>query len=85
MAENKNTKEFTSSQGNKYTFQKVMPSEWIDVMDEVENNKESQRRTLYTKTLENIVVQPKVTLDDFEDYGELEEVVQAANRFQRGK
>jgi hypothetical protein len=82
---NSKTKEFTSEAGNKYTFQKVSPVAWLDIMDEVEAAQGKQRRTLYPKVLENIVVQPKMTLDDFEEYAELEEVVTAAVRFQRGK
>lgn len=87
MAETKKskTKEFTSESGQKYTFQKVAPVEWLDIMDEVEANKEKQRRKLYGAVLENIVVQPKMALEDFEEYAEMEEVVTAAIRFQRGK
>ncbi len=79
------TKQFTSEKGNEYTFQMVDPVPWMDIMDEVEANKEKPRRTLYPKVLEEIVVQPKMKLDDFETYAEMEEVVTAALRFQRGK
>lgn len=81
-------KEYTSENGLKYTFQKVSPMSWLDMMDEVESNPKNQRRTLYPKVLENIVVSPKLTVDDFEErggFGELEEVVSAAVTFQRGK
>lgn len=82
----KNTKEFKSeTTGAKYLFQKVSPASWLDIMDDVEAVKEKQRRRLYSAVLENIVVQPKVTLDDFTDFAELDEVVTAAIRFQRGK
>lgn len=87
-ATNKNIKEFTSESGEKYTFQKVRASKWLDIMDEVEANEEHRRRKLYPAVLENIVVQPKLDVDDFDDRGgfaELEEVVSAAIRFQRGK
>lgn len=82
---NKNQKDFTSKSGTKYSFQKVTPVAWLDIMDEVEANKEQQRRKLYGATLENIIVQPKMALEDFEDYAEMEEVVTEAIRFQRGK
>ncbi|MEK4131989.1 hypothetical protein NYE67_20455 [Solibacillus sp. FSL W8-0474] len=87
---NKNIKEFTSEIGNKYTFQKVKSSAWLDIMDEVEANSDKSRRHLYPAVLENVVVQPKLKVDDFDEdgrggYAELEEVVTAAIRFQRGK
>ncbi len=79
------TKEFTSKQGNTYTFQKVDPVPWMDIMDSMEANKEQPRRTLYPKVMENIVVQPQMKLEEFEDYAEMEEVITAALRFQQGK
>ncbi len=82
---NKNIKYFTSENGNKYTFQKVKPMAWLDIMDDVEANKEHTRRKLYPAVLENIVVNPKLSIDEFDDYAELEEVITAAIRFQRGK
>lgn len=86
MAENKKTKTHTSKVEKKeYLFQKVAPSNWLDIMDEVDENKASRRRSLYTAVLENIVVQPKVKLDDFEDSAELDDVVLSAIRFQQGK
>jgi hypothetical protein len=81
---NKKQMEFVSKfSGEKYIFQKVSPAAWLDIMDEV--NAEKRSRKLYDLTLENIVVQPKKTVDDFEDFAELDEVVTAALRFQRGK
>jgi len=81
-----NIKQYTSTILKKnYTFQRVSPSAWLDILDKVDNNKENKNRTLYSEVLENIVVQPKLTLDDFENSGELDEVVKAAINFQRGK
>lgn len=81
-----NIKTHTSTvTGDKYTLQKVKPSAWLDILDDVENNKENKNRTLYTKVLENIVVSPKKTMDDFTNSAELDEVVKAAISFQRGK
>ncbi|KAB7635284.1 MULTISPECIES: hypothetical protein [Bacillus] len=68
-----------------FVFQKVAPSTWLDIMDEVDENKATRRRSLYSAVLENIVVQPKMKLDDFEDSAELDDVVLAAIRFQQGK
>lgn len=86
MAENKKTKKHISKVEKKeYLFQKVAPSTWLDIMDEVDENKSSKRRSLYSAVLENIVVQPKVTLDDFDNSAELDDVVISAMRFQQGK
>lgn len=80
-------KEFTSEiTGNKYIFQKVTPIEWLDVLDEVEDgDKKKKRRRLYGAVCENIIVQPKMELNDWEDFAEMDEVVTAAIRFQQGK
>jgi hypothetical protein len=80
---NKNIKEFTSANGTTYTFQKVSPVAWLDIMDEIEGA--GQRRKLYGSVLENIIVQPRMKLEEFTDFAELDEVVTAAIRFQRGK
>ncbi|MDR4987160.1 hypothetical protein RGU74_27065 [Bacillus cereus] len=86
MAENKKTKKHISKVEKKeYLFQKVKPSNWLDIMDEVDENKGSKRRSLYAAVLENIVVQPKVTMDDFDESAELDDVVISAMRFQQGK
>lgn len=86
MAKSKNTLEFTSEEGNKYTFQKVAPVEWLDIMDEVEDGeRKGQRRRLYGLTLENVVVAPKKQMSEFDTFAELDEVVAAALRFQQGK
>lgn len=84
MAEKQKT--FTSDiTGKEYVFQKVTPVAWLDAMDDVEEHKGRKRRKLYAYVLENIVVQPKMKLDDFEESNELEEVVKAAIDFQSGK
>lgn len=86
MAQDKNLKDFTSKSGKQYKFQKVAPVEWLDILDEVEDGeKKGQRRRLYGAVTENVVVQPKLKLDEFEDYAELDEVVTAAIKFQQGK
>lgn len=88
MAENKNTKtkqHISKVEKKEYLFQKVTPSTWLDIMDEVDENKSTKRRSLYSAVLENIVVQPKVTLDDFDNSAELDDVVVSAMRFQQGK
>lgn len=80
------TKKFTSEiSGTEYTFQKVSPVDWLDILDEVEGDKKGQRKRLYGQVFEHIVVQPKMELKDFEDFGEMDEVATAAIRFQQGK
>lgn len=82
----KNQKDFTSKSGKEYKFQKVAPVDWLDILDEVEDgDKKGQRRRLYGAVLENVVVQPKMKAEDFEDFGEMDEVVTEAIRFQQGK
>lgn len=85
MSNTKKTKEFTSKAGTKYTFQKVAPAQWLDILDESEASGRIKRSAMYPAVLENVVVQPKVTVNDFEDYSELDEVVTEAIRFQQGK
>lgn len=91
MAEKKKvveqSKVFTSEvSGTKYTFQKVAPVDWLDILDDVEGGEsKGKRRRLYGQVLEHVIVQPKMELRDFEDFGEMDEVVTAAIRFQQGK
>lgn len=85
MPVNKNIMNFTSKSGKVYVFQKVAPMGWLDIMDDVDNNSDRKRRTLYVAVMENIVVQPKMSVEQFTDYAELEEVVTAATKFQRGQ
>ena len=80
-----NLLDFTSKSGEKYKFQKVKPIAWLELMDEAEVNGAPKRAKLYRAVLENVVVQPQLTVNDFEDMAELDEVVTAAIRFQQGK
>lgn len=79
-------KDFTSKAGNTYKLQKVSPAQWLDVLDDVEDGgKKGQRKRMYSSALEHIVVSPQMTVEDFEDFGEMDEVVAEAIRFQQGK
>lgn len=71
--------------GTEYTLQKVTPREWLRMRDRCKN-KHGQLidERMYDEVLEHIVVHPKKKLDDFTDLQELEELVAAAIRFQRG-
>ncbi|MEK5070704.1 hypothetical protein [Sporosarcina sp. FSL K6-1508] len=79
--------DFTSEAGNKYTFQTVLPSVWAKIADQITDK---HGKLLNVKAmpaiLDNIVAVPGgLKMDDFTDWGELEEVVEAGFRFQRGR
>lgn len=85
------TKQFTSSFGNEYTFQRLLPSGWLNLIDGIRENG-NKNIDLYQAILSQIVVVPgSMNVDDFEleskygGYAELEEVVAAAKNFQQGK
>lgn len=85
------TMEFKSEQGNVFVFQKVLPSKWLDILDDADATGSRMRKKLYPAVLENIIVQPgALKPDDFDQepyngFGELEEVVVNAIRFQSNK
>lgn len=85
------TKDFTSAAGNKFVFQRVAPSKWLDVLDQADAGGVRSRSKLYPAVLESVIVQPAgLGVDDFEQepyngFGELDEVVTQAIRFQQGK
>lgn len=87
VVKNKNVKEFPSEiTGVKYMFQKVAPPDWLDILDDADaGDPKTKRRRLYAAVLDNVVVSPRKTLNDFDDYAELELVVSNAIRFQQGK
>ncbi len=83
MAFQAKTKEYTSTVGNKYTFQNVMNSKQAEILDEgtsvagkVLNSK------MMPLMLKHIVVSPQeLTMDDFDTWTELEEVTSEAFTF----
>lgn len=80
------TKDFTSSSGKKYTFQKVNPSKWAEMLDNGEVNGSIKRTIFYPMVFENVVVQPpSLQMDDLEEWEEVDEVVTEAIRFQSRK
>ena len=95
MSENKKRekqKEFTSSYGNKFTFQKVGTADWVDMLDKVEDaSGRTNKPKFYTTVLKHLVVNPpEMTMNDFDEepyneFDEMDEVCDAAVRFQRGK
>lgn len=86
------TKEFKSNFGNPFTFQRVLPSVWLGIMDDCNETGVVNRQKLYKAIFENVVVVPSgLNVDDFEledqynGYGEMEEVAKEALKFQQGK
>lgn len=79
-------KEFKTSKGNKFTFQAVPNSTYLEIMDDstkADGNPAVSK--LYSKLLEHVVVQPSgLNVDDFEDFLELREVCEGALTFQQG-
>ena len=71
--------------GTEYTFQKITAREWIRLKKRCTKNGNFDEEKFIDEVLEHIVVEPKKTLDDFENYAELEEVVAEAVNFQSGK
>ena len=71
--------------GKEYTFQKLSAREWIRLRKRCTKNNNFDEEKFIDELLEHVVVDPKITMDDFEDYGELEEVVAEATNFQSGK
>lgn len=87
MAFTPRQEEFMSEAGNKYTFQTVLPSKWAQIADQITDK---HGKLLNAKAmpaiLDHVVAVPGgLKMDDFEDWGELEEVVEAGFRFQRGR
>ncbi len=82
-------KEFVSSYGNKFVFQRMLPSAWLRVIDQMRDDKSAT--TLYSEVLDKVVVFPSnLQVDDFEKeerfggFDELAEVVAEAQTFQLG-
>ncbi|MBW2672323.1 MAG: hypothetical protein JRD89_02755 [Deltaproteobacteria bacterium] len=72
--------------GKEYRFRKLPPRQWVRLKDRCKNRfGVVQEEDFMSEVLEHLVVDPVVTLDDFEDWDEAEAVVTAAVRFQLGK
>jgi hypothetical protein len=71
--------------GVEYTLQKMPAREWIRLRKRCTKNGNFDEEKFMDEILEHIVVDPKVKLDDFEEYADLEEVVAEAVNFQSGR
>ncbi len=68
-----------------YTLQKVPPREWIKLKNRARDRQgNTSEEKLYEEILEHIVVDPRQGLDDFEDWEELETLMQEAITHQTG-
>ncbi|MEK5070503.1 hypothetical protein [Sporosarcina sp. FSL K6-1508] len=85
MAFKQKQEPFKSTAGNDYTFQRVLPSVWARESDKfTDKNGKMLNEKAMPKILEHVVVEPSgLEMDDFESWGELEEVALAAFQFQR--
>ncbi len=73
-------------QGVEYTFQKVPPREWARLRDRSKNRFGNMiEETFLSEIFKHIVVDPKTSLDDFEEWEEAQEVANAAIIFQLGR
>ncbi len=71
--------------GKEYTLKKIPPREWARLRDRCKNRfgVMSEEKFL-AEIIEYMVANPRVSLDDFEDYDECQEVANAAIEFQHG-
>ena len=84
VADNKNLKKITVN-GTEYTLQKMYPRPWLQLQTRIKNKYGIPiEEKLYDEIFKHVVVEPKVSLDDFTDFNEVEEIVAEAVRFQRG-
>ena len=69
-----------------YTFQKLTPREWVRLRDRCKDRHGNMKEESFmSEVLQHIVVSPKVTLDDFDEWETAQEVTNAAITFQLGR
>lgn len=69
--------------GKEYMLQRVPPREWIKIRQRCKDkNGQPLEEKLYDEILTNIVVNPHLEIDDFEELEDLEAVMEAAITFQ---
>ena len=72
--------------GVEYTFKKIPPREWARLRDRCKNRQGIVlEEKLMVEILEHVVANPRVTLDDFDDWATAEEVVNSATLFCLGR
>ena len=71
--------------GVEYTLKKIPPREWARLRDRCKNRfGHIIEEKFLSEIFEHLVVNPKVSLDDFEDWDMCQEVANAALEFQLG-
>lgn len=69
-----------------YTFQRVPMRAWLEMKDNCKNQHGVVLESKLTaEILKHIVVEPRLTIDDFENEAELVEVASTAISFQQGR
>lgn len=76
-----NTKKITV-EGTEYTLQKMKPRQALEVRNQWQEGGVPNEIKMFDLVLEHIVISPQVTLDDFEELTEVEEVVRLAMEYQ---
>ncbi len=80
-----NTKEVVVN-GATYTIQKLSPREWARLRDRSKNRHgQPVEENLLSEILKHMVIEPKLTLDDFQEWDDLQEVCNEAIVFQLGR
>ncbi len=71
--------------GVEYTLKKIPPREWARLRDRCKNRFGNIiEEKFLSEIFEHLVVNPKLSLDDFEDWDVCQEVANAAVEFQLG-
>lgn len=73
--------------GVEYTLQKMPVKQALDIRAEMidMSTGEVDMAKMYDAMIEHVIVNPKVSYDDFEEVWEVDELVEAAIDFQYGK
>lgn len=72
--------------GLEYTYQKLSAMEWIRLKERSVDEKSIIRDSLFFEEVaEHIIVDPKIDVEEFEDYEELTEVMKHATFLHQGK
>ncbi len=71
--------------GKEYTLKKLPPREWARLRDRCKNRfGHILEEKFLSEIFDHLVVNPRTTLDDFDDWDECQEVANAAVEFQLG-
>lgn len=82
MAFTPKQEQYKSKAGNDYTFQNVPNSKHAEIMDDIVVGGDLKTSRIMKNMLEHVIVQPQgLTMDDFDDWNELDEVTGAAYKF----